>query len=136
VSEERRLVWAIRTEAHERWLRFVELSPFSRRRGELRLTDEDIRALQIAILANPGNAPVIPGTGGIRKMRFARPSDNRGKSGSYRVLYVFFPLFGLVVLVTAYGKSEQADIDAADRRLFKQMVARIEKELHHGQSGA
>ena len=124
------------TESVEKWLRFMELTPFSRRRNELRFTDDDLRALQIAILAVPSGAPVIPGTGGIRKLRFSRTKDHRGKSGGFRALYVHFPAFGLVALVTAYAKNEQANIDAADRRLFKQIVARIEKELQHGQAGA
>ena len=120
----------------ERWLQFVELTPFARRRDELRFADEDLRALEFAILANPAGAPVISGTSGVRKLRYARAKDPRGKSGGFRVLYVYFPAFGIVALVTAYAKNERANIDMADRRLFKELVGRIEKEWRHGQSGA
>jgi hypothetical protein len=116
----------------EDWLRFMELSPFTRRRAELGFTDEDIRALQIGIMIKPDGSPVIPGTGGLRKMRFARKSERRGKRDSYRVLFVHFPKSGLVALVTAYGKNEKDNIDAHDKKLFKEMIHRIETALSDG----
>ncbi len=119
----------------EDWLRFMELSPFTRRREELRLGDDDIRVLQIFIMVRPTGQPVIPGTGGLRKMRFSRKSDKRGKSNSFRVLYVYFQSSGLVALVTAYGKNEKENIDAQDKKLFKEMIKRVETRLSEGQIG-
>ena len=39
---------------------------------------------------------MIQGTGGLRKMRFAAPGSQRGKSKSFRVCYVDFTEFGFI----------------------------------------
>ncbi|MCL2649168.1 MAG: type II toxin-antitoxin system RelE/ParE family toxin [Phycisphaerales bacterium] len=116
----------------EDWLRFVELSPFARRRKELEFTDAHVRAIQYCIMLGPAMNPVIPGTGGVRKMRFSAPGSNRGKSGSYRVLYTYFPNSGIIALITAYAKGEQDNINAEDKKTFRQLVETIEHGLSKG----
>ncbi len=60
---------------------FIEVPLFTRRRWkEIGLNDDDLRSLQIILLQDPKSGPVIEGTGGIRKVRFAL--ENRGKSGA------------------------------------------------------
>jgi len=60
----------------------------------LGLTDDDLRFLEAALMANPDAGPVMRGTGGLRKMRFAPPSWHTGKSGAVRVCYAHFPEYG------------------------------------------
>ena len=72
------------------WLRFILLDPFDRKWTRLGLNDEDLRALQIMIMAGPDKPALVKGTGGLRKIRFARKDWNRGKSGGFRIGYVFF----------------------------------------------
>ena len=67
------------------WPKFIELPGFSRAWAALDLGDRDLWALQASILEGPERYPVISGTGGLRKVRFARPGGGRGKRGSYRV---------------------------------------------------
>ncbi|MCD8230947.1 MAG: hypothetical protein LUD14_03845 [Clostridiales bacterium] len=67
---------------------FVLTDEFSRRWEKLGLTDDDQLRLELEILNDPEIGKVIPGTGKLRKMRFA--FKNRGKSGSIRVCYVDF----------------------------------------------
>ena len=43
------------------------------------LSDEDYTALQVALMQHPEIGPVIPGSGGVRKLRWAAPG--RGKRG-------------------------------------------------------
>jgi hypothetical protein len=111
------------------WLCFLELRPFSRRRSELGLDDEFLRALQIGIMLAPKRAPVISGTGGLRKLRFHRPGGNKGKSGGLRVCYVFFEVSGIVALVTVYAKGECDDISPAQKTAFKKLIEEIERGL-------
>lgn len=47
----------------------------------------------------------MQGTGGLRKVRFAL--ENRGKSGSVRVVYVDFVVYETIYLITAYTKNEK-----------------------------
>ena len=106
---------------------FVELPTFRAVWKELGLTDRDLRRLQEDLLANPKAGNVMQGTGGIRKMRFA--FENRGKSGSIRVIYVDFETCGKLYLLTAYPKNVKDNLSKAERNDFKQLVEILEYEL-------
>ena len=64
------------------WPKFIELPGFTRAWPVVGLDDSDLVALQAAILEGPNRHPVVSGTGGLRKIRFARPGGGRGKSAS------------------------------------------------------
>jgi hypothetical protein len=98
------------------WPDFIELPGFTREWLALGLKDSDLLALQAAILGGPNRHPVVSGTGGLRKIRFAQPGGGRGKSASYRVCYACFLDNGVVVLAMVYGKGEQADLTQAQRK--------------------
>jgi hypothetical protein len=80
------------------------------------LTDDSLRALEDEILLNPSAGKVIQGTGGLRKLRFSSPGSRRGKSGGYRVCYVYFTEFGFIFLVAVYTHGEKDNLSAADKR--------------------
>ena len=101
---------------------FVRLRPFQADAEHLRLTDEDLRALEIELLERPDAGKLIPGTGGLRKVRFAPPSFRRGKSGACRVCYAWFPEVHAVYLCVIYTKQERDDMAAADKQYFKQTL--------------
>lgn len=106
---------------------FIETTIFTKQWKELGFNDEDLRILQNQILENPKIGNVIPGTGRLRKMRFA--FDNRGKSGSSRVCYVDFAIFETVYLMTAYQKNEKANLSKKECNDIKRIIEQIEKEL-------
>jgi hypothetical protein len=110
-------------------LGFIELRPFTAAWHQLKLTDDDLQAVQIFIMTNPKFAPVIEGTGGLRKARFSPARERRGKSGGYRVCYVYFEDAAIVLLVLVYPKSEKDNLTDKERKYIKQLVHRIEKEL-------
>ena len=83
--------------------------------------DDDERAILVDYLArNPTVGDLVPGTGGVRKLRWAL--GGRGKRGGARVIYYFhseaIPLFAL----TAYAKNERADLSDAERNDFKRLT--------------
>ena len=106
---------------------FVELPSFRNTWRSLGLTDGDLRRLQEELLTNPQLGNVIQGTGGVRKMRFAL--ENRGKSGSMRIIYVDFVIHEKLYLLTAYPKSEKDNLTKAERNELKKLVALLEAEL-------
>lgn len=106
---------------------FVELPSFRNDWKALGLTDIDLRRLQEELLANPKGGSAMQGTGGIRKMRFA--FENRGKSGSVRVIYVDFEIHEKIYLLTAYPKSEKENLTKAERNELKKLVEILEDEL-------
>jgi len=131
----------------ERWLRFVRFPAFTRDWERFGLDGEDLRLLELEILENPTRAPVVQGTGGLRKVRYAGRKSAKGKSGAYRVCYVVYPEFGTIVLATVFGKNEKADLSSADRRAVAAVVEAFRAELRveflrgkerrgeHGQDG-
>jgi mRNA-degrading endonuclease RelE of RelBE toxin-antitoxin system len=113
----------------ERWPRFVRFPSFTRDWERLGLDDEDLLSLELEILKDPTRAPVIPGTGGLRKIRFAGLKSARGKSRAYRVCYVYFPEFGTIVLAVIFGKNEKDNLNQADRHAISAVVEAYSKEL-------
>ena len=86
-----------------------------------KLVDEDERALLVDYLAhNPITGDLIPGTGGVRKLRWG--PQGRGKRGGVRVIYFYhsarLPLFAL----TAYAKNERADLSQEDKNDFRRLT--------------
>jgi hypothetical protein len=111
------------------WPRFVRFPSYSRDWERLGLDDSSLRALELEILKDPTRAPVIQGTGGLRKIRFAGPVSARGKSGSYRACYTRFPEFGTVALIVVFGKNEQHDLTKADRNAIATVIRAFRAEL-------
>jgi hypothetical protein len=111
------------------WPTFLHLDLFDEEWSHLGLDDEDLQELQGAILASPERYPIVRGTGGLRKIRFAPSREARGKSGAYRAGYVRFREFGFILLVTVWGKNEKSDLSASDRNAIATMVRDIRRTL-------
>ncbi len=83
--------------------------------------DEDERAALIAFVAwNPEAGDVIPGTGGVRKLRWA--AKGKGKSGGARVIYYFHNESMPVFLLSAYAKSKKVNLSGAERNALRKLV--------------
>lgn len=111
-------------------LNFSELDWFHQRWNELDLDDEtSLTHLQITIMSDPEAGDLVPGTGGLRKLRYVPLGWNVGKRGALRVCYVYFKKYGWVVLVLVYPKGEMDDISPSGRKAVKNAIQRIEKGL-------
>jgi hypothetical protein len=75
------------------------------------------------LAANPLAGDLMPGSGGVRKLRWAL--EGRGKRGGARVIYYFhnehIPLFAL----DAYAKNERSDLSATEIERLKHTVKLI-----------
>jgi len=100
---------------------FVETRLFTRLVTEY-LSDEDYAALQSTLIRNSEAGAVIPGSGGIRKLRWA--GSGRGKQGGYRVIYYLRRTDGRIWMLTIYPKSVTDDIPP-------QVLRRIREELEN-----
>ncbi len=107
----------------------IEL-PEYRKRAEKLFTEEERAELLTHLATHPKAGDLITGTGGVRKLRWAR--TGMGKSGGARVIYYYhsdrIPLF----LLTAYGKNEQSNLTKAERNELAQLVE-ILADYAHGE---
>ena len=96
-----------------------------------RLLDEDERvAMEFYVACAPEDHPVIPGSGGFPKARWAR--RGKGKSGGVRVIYFFAPEPGQIFMAAIYAKSRMENLSAADRNVLATLAARIKKAIKGG----
>jgi hypothetical protein len=100
---------------------FVELPPFERYRADY-LDDNAFLRLQRVLMLNPEAGAVIPGTGGLRKLRFADGRRQKGKRGGLRIVYYWWDAGLQFWLFTIYDKDEMSDLTKAQREILKQMI--------------
>lgn len=74
----------------------------------------------VYLAAHPRAGDLMQGTGGVRKLRWAR--GGRGKSSGARVIYYFHSEAMPLYLLTAYGKSERANLSKAERNDLADLV--------------
>jgi hypothetical protein len=89
-----------------------------------RLFSPDERAAIVdRLAADPNCGVVIPGSGGIRKVRFGFGS--RGKSGGARIIYMFSGESLPVFIMAVFAKNEKANLSAAERNALGKVVANM-----------
>jgi len=102
----------------------AETEPFQRKVRRL-LTEDEKAELITYLSAFPKSGMLIQGTGGIRKVRWAR--SGRGKSGGVRVIY-YFHNFGMpLYLLTLFGKNEKTNLSKAERNVLAKAVEKLVK---------
>jgi mRNA-degrading endonuclease RelE of RelBE toxin-antitoxin system len=98
---------------------FAEAPQFSRVVSRY-LPEEELATFQLAIASNPELGDVIPGTGGIRKVRWSQPG--RGRQGGVRVIYYVKRTDGIIWLLAIYAKNERKDIPREELRRIKEEI--------------
>lgn len=89
------------------------------------VSKESREAMETTIAADPIGAPVIRGTGGIRKFRW--PGSGRGKRGGIRTLYFYHANTKAICLCQGV-KASREEMTSADRKILARLVATIKKE--------
>jgi len=85
------------------------------------------KAVDLAIASDPDCGDVIPGTGGFRKMRAARPDSPSGKSGGARVIYYYVRRIDTVFLFTAYLKAEADNLSENGKKTLRTIAAELDR---------
>jgi hypothetical protein len=96
------------------------------RRARKVLTPSERAAAELEIALAPTAWPVIADTGGARKARAAR--GGRGKSGGARVIYYVVVRRGVLYLLDVYAKSAKEDLNDAEKREIRKLIAAIEAQ--------
>jgi mRNA-degrading endonuclease RelE of RelBE toxin-antitoxin system len=100
-------------------VRFVETSIFTRALRDT-LSDEQYRALQWSLLLRPAQGNLIPGSGGLRKLRWR--SGGRGKRGGARVIYYWDTPAETIYMLLIYTKTEQEDLTPEQLKMLRKLV--------------
>lgn len=98
---------------------FVETQLFSRLVLEY-LSDAEYAKLQEASIANPEGGDLIPGSSGVRKLRWRAPG--RGKRGGVRVVYYAKIRQGQIWMLTIYAKNVTESIPRHVMKKIKEEI--------------
>lgn len=111
------------TEAQDQtaWFHFVEARAFSCFRGDY-LDDDGFGELQRYLSRNPESGDMVPGAGGIRKLRWKDQRRGKGRRGGLRIIYYCFLSDQEIWLLTLYDKDEAADLTKEEREQLKRAL--------------
>jgi mRNA-degrading endonuclease RelE of RelBE toxin-antitoxin system len=102
-------------------MEFIETSIFTRLIYKY-LSEDEYLGLQGFLLKYPETGKVVPGSGGVRKLRWA--ISGKGKSSGIRVIYYLRKSKDEIWMLTVYGKSEVENIPA-------HILRQIAEEIKH-----
>jgi hypothetical protein len=100
----------------------VETSLFLRQAEKI-WSDEERALLIDHVARNPEAGDIIPGTGGVRKMRWSR--EGSGKRGGARVVYFYHDMDRPLYLLLAYAKAQASDMSADEKKAVAAIAAFI-----------
>ena len=106
-------------------IEFIETSVFTKVIKEI-ATDDELKDLQIELIAQPDKGKKIQGTGGLRKVRM--PTGNKGKSGGARVIY-FLATAEIIYLVLAYAKGDKDSLTDEEKAELKKLTKLLKEEI-------
>jgi len=84
------------------------------------MSEDDYRQLQSALVIRPDMGDLIPGSGGLRKLRWRIPG--RGKRGGVRVIYYWATSREEIWMLLAYAKAKKEDLSPQQLKLLRRIV--------------
>ena len=93
-----------------------------------KLISDEKRELLVTYLAyHPTAGDLVPGTGGVRKLRWGL--EGRGKRSGARVIYFYHDPEVPIFMLTAYAKNERADLSQQDRNDFRKLTVMLVRTI-------
>lgn len=84
------------------------------------LTDEDYYDLQNLLVERPDSGSIIPGSGGLRKLRWK--GSGHGKRGGSRIIYYWFTKKDVILMLFIYTKNESTDMTPEQVKVLKKLI--------------
>lgn len=91
------------------------------------MSADEQQAVVDLIAANPEAGEIMPGCGGARKLRVARPGS--GKSGGYRIITYYAGTNVPTFLLTVFGKNEKANLTKGERNALATLTKTLTDSL-------
>ena len=98
---------------------FIETPIFTKLVIDL-ITDGEYRKLQLALVLRPEAGKIIPGSGGLRKIRWK--SGGSGKRGGLRLIYFWDAPEDIIYMLLIYKKSKQEDLTPNQLKTLRNLV--------------
>lgn len=108
---------------HGSFCTIVETNEFAGLKDRIFAADE-LDALFDYLSTRPDAGVVVPGSGGIRKLRWGQGAN--GKRGGARVIYFHRREQMRVVLLTAYAKNRKSDLDKDELMRMRKNVEELD----------
>jgi len=106
-------------------IEFIETSTFTRQIVTI-ASDDELKELQLALIAQPDKGDLIQGTGGLRKVRMAL--GHKGKRGGARVIY-FLATAEVIYLILAYPKNVKDTLTTSEKAALKTLTQQLKEEV-------
>lgn len=106
---------------------FVESTGFTESVCDL-MEDRAYARLQRELMDEPDAGKVMPGCGGLRKIRTADPKRGKGKRGGARVIYLYVPEAKRFYMLDIYGKDEKDDLSPDEKKELRELAEQLKKE--------
>jgi hypothetical protein len=94
--------------------------------AERKLLEEDFEAFKKSLVKDPSQGDLIPGTGGVRKIRLK--SCTKGKRGAFRVCYFDDPVHEELFLMQIYPKNEKENISSEEKKALKEFADMVKRK--------
>ena len=92
------------------------------------LGDAAYGQIQRTLADVPESGDVMPGCGGLRKLRTADPARGKGKRGGVRIIYLDVPQAGWTYMIDAYSKDEKDDFNAREKAMLARLAGMLKQE--------
>jgi mRNA-degrading endonuclease RelE of RelBE toxin-antitoxin system len=103
---------------------FIETPIFTKFVTDL-LPDDDYRKIQLALILRPEAGKIIPGSGGLRKIRWK--SRGSGKRGGLRLIYFWDVPEDRIYMFLIYKKSKREDLTPNQLKILRNLVKELLK---------
>jgi hypothetical protein len=103
-----------------------ETDAFERSAADAGMTPDEVARLTLHLSENPDAGELLVGTGGARKLRFAKAG--RGKSAGYRVITYYCADDIPVFLLHVFAKGDKINLSYAERVTMKKELAMFARE--------
>ena len=105
---------------------FVETKKFTEQITDL-VSDETYREFQNELVLHPDKGDMMPGCGGVRKVRMA--AKGKGTSGGARVIYLHIPNRDRIYLLYLFTKGTAANLSAEGKQAVREIAQAIKIHL-------
>jgi RelE toxin of RelE / RelB toxin-antitoxin system len=95
---------------------------------------QGIEEIAIHLISYPSAGVVIPGSGGVRKLRWS--AKGKGKRSGVRIIYLYVVIAARIYLLRCYAKNVKTDLTADERKQLRNIAAQLKGLQSHAEENS